>query len=302
MRLGVNYIVFDDLELVEDSIDNIREHVDFITLGYSHYSWTGTPTDLDVEKFCKHLVKIGKADDVHYGGDGHRVQADKFQKGLDRVRELTDCTHFLLMPNDEFFVPEQFVWAKNEIEEGGYDAGWCLQEQYWMNESLRLMQDYGTGKPVFFDIRNPDRNFVARCKGWPRSDPSTRMPVNKLRKFTKDELVFHHMSYVRKDIGRKWNIRGNFNTNSGNVARIQKRMDIWKPGMKAVTTGFEFKDEVDLEILDPPIIKLKHFYEFDRNEWLLDGPPSVDYVKPRQQGYPNVSRLKRKNKSKRRRR
>ena len=46
MILGVSYSVFDGIELLESSIKQIRQHVDFIDVQYQLKSWFGKPIKL----------------------------------------------------------------------------------------------------------------------------------------------------------------------------------------------------------------------------------------------------------------
>ena len=41
MKLGVSYIVFDGIELLEHSIKQIRKHVDYVQVVYQTESWFG---------------------------------------------------------------------------------------------------------------------------------------------------------------------------------------------------------------------------------------------------------------------
>lgn len=273
MKLGVSYIVFDGLELLEDSIDNIRDHVDFITLGYSLDSFLGKPSKYNVRKFCNYLLESGKVDDVHYSGEHPypRGEMVKNNVGLDRVRELTDCTHYMMMPTDEFFIADEFEWAKREIVNSGYDAGAAPQIGYYKNENYRISHDIPVHKPLMFNIANKSRRFVYGAgKGrWPLADPNTKMPSSKLRVFTREEFCFHHMSYVRKDVDDKWRTRKFVGSSQGRSLNVQAYMQAWEPGMKALTHSNQMPEMVDVEVLDDPPIKLKHFYEFDYDRWLI---------------------------------
>ena len=305
MKLGVSYIIFDDLELVEDSLTNLRPHVDFITLGYSFYSWTGVPTEMDVVRFCQHMVDKGLADDMHYGGDFLQSQSDKFNAGLARVRELTNCTHFLLMPNDEFFVPEQFEWAKDYMYSNDYDSSVIFQRHYWKDESTYIYKKGAWLKRSFiFDIRDPNRRFVDNRgrDNWPPVDYRTKMPGRKIKLFSEREIMCHHLSHVRKDIRRKWDIRGNADTSSKVVNEVYDYMNTkWQPGMPAWINGQNKPFPVKAAVLDDPVVQIPNFYQFDRNEWLATAPhpvapdPNFSPVNggaPRQKNHPNVRRMK----------
>ena len=307
MKLGVSYIIFDDLELVEDSLTSLRPHVDFITLGYSFYSWIGTPTEMDVVRFCQHMIDKGLADDMHYGGDFLRSQSDKFNNGLARVRELTDCTHFLLMPNDEFFVPEQFEWAKNYLSENKYDASVISQRHYWKDEKTYIYKRGAWLKRSFiFDITDPAKRFIDSNvrSNWPAVDSRTKMQVRRIKLFTENEIMVHHLSHVRKDIRRKWGIRGNVDTQAKVVSKVYDYMNTkWQPGMPAWINGHTKPYPVSAVVLDDPVVQIPNFYQFDRDEWLATEPHPVPpnpkfnptYANggtPPPRDHPNVRRLK----------
>ena len=68
----------------------------------------------------------------------------------------------------EFFC-SFFENAKKIVEDGGYDAAYCDQVTYYHDPSTEFFYDYPlnkkTGKPILFDIRDPDRKIPTTLLG-----------------------------------------------------------------------------------------------------------------------------------------
>ena len=130
MKLGVSYIVFDGAELLESSIDQIREHVDFIQVIYQSRSWFGNPIKPDDVELMKKLKVSGKIDDLtlfdkfvplRTKNSRDIIKAKSFemakrQTGLDSCLNQ-GCSHYLCMDVDEFYISSQFKEAKDFIRE-----------------------------------------------------------------------------------------------------------------------------------------------------------------------------------------
>ena len=208
MKLGAAYTVFNGIELMEDSIDSIRESVDYGCVVYQDVSNHGRSSEYDLPKFFDYLKSKGKVDDYFYYKTDlsllNRNELPKNQQCVEAVRNA-GCSHFILMDVDEFFIREDFDAAKKVVEEGGYDAAYCEQVVYcynpWTEWNYDRPLEIKTGKPVLFDIADPKRNMRFN-ESWPglQADPFRKMPSKNIKHFDTDELVFHHMSEVRYDV------------------------------------------------------------------------------------------------------
>lgn len=129
MKLGVSYIVFDGIELLEHSIKQIRKHVDYVQVIYQSTSWFGhsiknedlvTLNSLKIKGLVDELTKFQDFVPLKDSLTNSISKAKVYEK---TKRELglksalrRGCTHYLCMDVDEFYQEEQFAAAKAEIE------------------------------------------------------------------------------------------------------------------------------------------------------------------------------------------
>jgi hypothetical protein len=64
MKLGVSYIIFDGVELLESSILQIRNQVDWISVIYQDRSWFGDRAPASIKVELNRLVSKGLIDEL----------------------------------------------------------------------------------------------------------------------------------------------------------------------------------------------------------------------------------------------
>ncbi len=217
MKLGVSYIVFDGIELLEHSIKQIRKHVDFLHVIYQEQSWFGKKLPSEDLAELKKLERAGLIDRLSLFSaftplrdtsnnsivTAKSYERKKRQAGLDMcLREK--CTHFLCMDVDEFYITEEFVKAKKIIKDKNLTAT-SVKFINYVNIPTRHRGMDGSTVPFICRI-NPtckmDKRFFSRCD--PTRGISNTGPKTSFYQFTHSEIKMHHMETVRKNLLLKY--------------------------------------------------------------------------------------------------
>lgn len=243
MKLGVSYNVFDDsIELLEESITHIRNCVDYVSVVYQKVSNYGNEGKGDQTlQILKQLKDSGLADDCFLFEPDIRLgktnEVNKRNYGLQTCKNVK-CTHFLTMDCDEFYHEQEFKKAFETFVEGDFDSSACQMQTYW-KEAWR----YRFAKPetyyvsLFFKVTDRLKFIYGLPSFGPLVDPSRRSNPGKLRKFTRDEIQMHHMSYVRDDIRSKFvnsSAQGNW---KNHIDQLVDHYNNWKFPDKILTAG-----------------------------------------------------------------
>ena len=261
MKLGVSYTVFDGIELLEHSIKQIRNHVDFIHVAYQKYSWFNKEMSIEDFNTLNRLKKIGLIDSLECFTNfktitpkGSNIQTskkyetEKRQFGMDACLKK-NCTHFISMDVDEFYVSEEFKKAKNIILENNISQSSCSFINYVKLPIYTRGIDSSTVPFICKINRNSlmSKGFFTKCD--PTRGITDNVPGVKKR-FTKDILIMHHMETVRKDLNKK------YESTTRAIFKRERTKDLIK-GIKSVneqTNMFSFN-----KIIFPgtPPVKLK---------------------------------------------
>lgn len=133
-------------------------------------------------------------------------ETDKRNYGLDKAREL-GFTHFLTMDQDEFYEPEKFKKVRKYIEDKSLKGIVCPSNVYFKSPKLTIGRD-STLVPFIHELQPRIKHEFNRSypfswiKGQIRIDPTRSLSINTGVEYT-EEVVMHHMSYVRRDIQMK---------------------------------------------------------------------------------------------------
>ena len=212
MKLGVSYIVFDGVELLEYSIRQIRKHVDFLQVIYQNKSWFGHPLPKENMIELNRLKKIGLIDELTMFSSFSVLTARNanMSKSFEKRKRQTGlasclrqkCTHYLCMDVDEFYIEEDFKNAKEEIKINGYTSTAVKYINYVGIPTLHRGSD-GMVVPFICMISNKSMmtsHFFKKC------DPTRGIQNvgNKKHMFPPNKLIMHHMETIRKDILLKY--------------------------------------------------------------------------------------------------
>lgn len=202
MKLGISYIVFHGEELLEYTIRSIRKQVDFVCAVYQEISFNNHQARPELMETLTTLKSQGLIDKIaHYTPDFSlsykQNEANARNVGLDASIEVS-CTHHITADVDELYRPEQLGFAKSQMD--GYDCSMASLEVYYKKPTWRVVPMPKQIVPLIHAVNlrcDPKAKFPTGI------DASRRMNTQKCRVFTKEELVVHHMSYIRRNMREK---------------------------------------------------------------------------------------------------
>jgi hypothetical protein len=221
-KLGASYNLFDGEELLEGSIKQIRQHVDYVTVVYQTVSNFGNPCNSELVPLLDKLKSEGLIDELFeykpkVNKGGHYNEIEKRNIGLS-LSQRAGCTHHMSMDSDEYYTPLEFQRLKSTIEEGGYDSSYCQMQTYYKSWEYSLDPPETYYVSLIFKIKQ-DSSYVLGVPSPVLVDPTRRMsPINKPLILTRDEIQMHHGSYIRNDIRTKL-------TNSSASVNFNKDID-----------------------------------------------------------------------------
>lgn len=215
MKLGVSYIVFDGVELLEHSIKQIRNHVDFVQVIYQNTSWFGKNIKEEDLLELKRLERTNLIDELTLFTSFNPLltknprdivtakdyERSKRQVGLTTCKNK-GCTHYLCMDVDEFYVTEQFAKAKEYIISNNIDVSAVKFINY---VNLPILHRGSDGSTVPFICKLDSSSKMS--KGFFTKCDVTRGISNITKKsylFSQNEILMHHMETVRKDLHLKY--------------------------------------------------------------------------------------------------
>ena len=208
MKLASLYTVWNALELLEGSIDQIYNDTDLIVIGWqkkSHYGVFST----EVEAFCiqlkKKYKKVKLVEFIPQRGNAKQQERSKINQMI-KFAQRESCTHFFLSATDHYYVPSQFVIAKEKAKQ--YDVTASKMYTYFKDPSWRLQPIETYYMPFICKLRvNQTHSANTRGKWNVYVDPALCiLPNDSFYEFKEEELMMHHYSFIRKDIEGKLRI------------------------------------------------------------------------------------------------
>lgn len=230
MKLIAIYNVWgDSLELLEGSIKQIRECVDFVLVVAQQISNAGEE-DKRVYPFVNELVDKKLVDQVltysPWGRNLLQNEINKRQKGLEFAK-LKGFTHFLHLDCDEYYFTSEFQSAKELIERNYIQASWVDLYTYYKEPTLRLSKKESYGVPFITRLYPHTQVGLAFRRGYEVPvDPSRSVNVLQSRQLT--GVSMHHFSYVRRDIKKK--LRNSTARNNINHVKVVEEYENAKEG------------------------------------------------------------------------
>lgn len=205
-KLGVSYNIFDGEELLEGSIKQIRDQVEYISVVYQTTSNFGNSCSDKLIPLLERLKSEGLVDELFkyspkVNNGGHFNEITKRNVGLS-LSIGEGCTHHMSMDSDEYYLPEQFKFLKEEMVNGDYDSSFCQMITYYKSWEYQLdpPEDYYVS--LIYKI-NQYSLFEMGKHSPVLVDPTRRLDSGKYRIFKRNEIEMHHGSYIRDDIRRK---------------------------------------------------------------------------------------------------
>ena len=150
MNLILIYSIYDGLELLEGSVQQVYSECQKIILHYQTSSNSGE-VDHDVKKtseeLCRRYTKIILLNyEPSLDMNGSQNEKLKRQLGINYARNI-GATHYLLIDCDEYYHTEQFHQAKQIITINNYDSSACRLYTYYKrpNYCLTPIENYFCG-------------------------------------------------------------------------------------------------------------------------------------------------------------
>ena len=207
MKLAACFTIWNGLELLNGAINQIREDVDVIVLGWQWKSNKGEISQI-IEEFLEQYNGDAKVHLMEFVPDFKKTtkenELDKHNLLIDECISL-GCSHFLLMAADHYYEPEQFRSAKNKIELQDFTVTFSEMFTYYKHPTWRMDPVESYMMPFILKIEKGTR-FMFRGNYPEIVDPAVKIfPIRSPYTFKKSELMLHHFSMIRKDIQNKFN-------------------------------------------------------------------------------------------------
>lgn len=206
MRLTAIYNVWSDsVELLEGSINSIRECVDSVIVVVSENSngFVHDPFAVDVchELHNKRLIDVLIKKEPLQGKNRSYNETLKRQTGVNHANTL-GATHFLLMDSDEYYHSDEFTIAKEIIDETGTKGTVVSLRTYFAEPTLMLAKRENYFVPFIHEL---NQNTIIGGGSYPFwVDPTRKVKGMSIQSVKHLEFLdMHHFSYVRNDIDSK---------------------------------------------------------------------------------------------------
>jgi hypothetical protein len=203
MKLAALYSVYNGLELLEKSIEQIYHHVDIVIICYQTISNVGE-VDLSVVQQISHL-------------QSEKVFFERFVPDLSlstkqnernkhnlmlKAAKLAECTHFLMSACDHLYDADDFELFKVVCERNDFDVTYTKMFTYYKHPTWQLtpIEDYYM---IFICKLYPHTEFVTGKSSPLLVDPS--LILNTCNNWKLLSIMMHHYSMIRTDIHSKFN-------------------------------------------------------------------------------------------------
>lgn len=210
-RWGVSYSVYDGVELLEASIRNIRESVDYINVVYQLKSWYGAEAEQELYPLLLKLKDEGLIDELIEFKPNYKIKPRtnediKRRLGLKYARRA-HLDYFMTMDADEFYIKEEFEQAKKTILEKGIESAFCPIVDYGLKPTRRVIRNAPYAVQFFFKLTpfshlGKNKNAIAIADTTRTlAKPFFFENVNQCMCL---DVEMHHMSWVRHDLASKF--------------------------------------------------------------------------------------------------
>lgn len=201
-KLAAIYSVFDSEELLQNSIDCIRDFVEYVVVVYQEISNFGNYHRKDLYQFLKTIKGI---DEIvlfvpNLSIYPHQNEINKRAQGC-KVSIEKECSHFLHIDCDEMYEPLRFQYAKNKIVNNDYDSSVCVIRDYYKFRNLSVVSQDISYVPFIHKLQ-PGITKLGINLPYPVSVDNTRkaLPNDKFYSFEEEEIIMHHYSWIREEV------------------------------------------------------------------------------------------------------
>ena len=232
-KLALCVIAFEGSEHLYNIISELRDSVDYVSIGLQRYSYHGDPiSEIDLHEIFRlrdedHLVDSIVEIELDLKKAPREQETDKRNILIQDAYD-NNCTHCICIDSDEYYTKKAFEKACQEIDEHDYPITYCQYINYYHDYNHFLVYPFKDGMHVPFVTRteyrhdfecvdftlpsDPTRRFVRPFDGYKEIKTSDGK-VHKLKNYTVDYYVFpwnvvkmHHLSWLRANIRKKLNM------------------------------------------------------------------------------------------------
>jgi len=210
-KYGISYNAFDGVELLEDSINSMKEFVSYISVILQTESYWGDKLSQEEIDIVESLKDRGIIDELVYYEDNNPSKVHKQTNKRNLGRKLAKengCTHYMSMDCDEFYTKEDLQRMVDYHEKNTSHVSYMPIWDYYKDSKYLIIPHYYYTKPgmMVSGIFPIDNELVF---GFPLNylvDPTRKPNISdksKIKIWHIDEMKLHHMCYVRADIYKK---------------------------------------------------------------------------------------------------
>lgn len=237
-KLGICYNVFQGTELLPYAIEEIRHHVDVVVACVQSHSWTKQPIKQKDVLIVAELKNKGLIDDVIYftptAMNPKVEQTNKSEFCRRHLKEVHNCTHFIISDVDEIYQREQFAHAKEVMLKGEFKSSACLMETYYKDPIYKLSPRVDFYVPFIFQMDYRDYSLNATFPV--KVDPSRKINsgIEDTVLFSPDQLLMHHYSYIRSNLEEKVFNSSNYPKHKTTFEGLAEYWNKWEFPMPAI--------------------------------------------------------------------
>ena len=241
IKLGASYTVFDDaIELLSYALAAIRPEVAYVSVVYQMISNTGEKASFGFREEIARLRVAGLIDEVvFYIPDLQQSAAlNELQKrniGFDLSRKA-GCTHHMATDSDEFFTHAHFEIIKKDLRDNQSEAQFAQMKTFYKFPTEEILPPDEYFVPLFYKI-TPENCYILNAPTPVVVDPTRSISTATYRIFTREEVEMYHMSYVRKDIGKKLRNSSAAVNFADKIPLLIEAYQKWQPGDPVLLAG-----------------------------------------------------------------
>lgn len=260
--LGMTINAFDSTELLESSISEIRDQIDYVIVFYQKLSYWKNPVDpADMEEIHR-LQKLGLIDElVEFKPDftkpSREQETDKRNMGIRMLKEK-GYSHVLNTDCDELYDKDQFIEAKKQINKEGWPITYWSYVNYYRDLEHYLVYPF---RPFVPGIHSTFFTYTFNGPAPGPTDPTRRIfnPMNIGTYLFPDETIrMIHCAWVRKNIRKKlenWSAKDHFDKSL--IDKAVSQFENWKEGDPAIMLFNVPGNAVYVKKLERRIAKIK---------------------------------------------
>lgn len=233
MKLAALYTLWNGLELIEKSIEQIYYEVDEIILSWQHRSNKGELSN-EIIPFIERFKNKPKFHVIEFKPDLNlstkQNERAKLQLLINYSKKL-GCTHFFASACDHYYLPEQFRNAKNKCIQSGYETTFTKMVTYYKHPTWKLEPLESYFMPFICKLYD-STTVISQQNYHVRVDPSIQIqPCKNPHVFSEDEILMHHFSMIREDIENKFrNAAASIRWKKDSIKRFIDEYKNAKPG------------------------------------------------------------------------